>query len=119
VLVTVLMVPMVLFAVLAVVQYGLAYHARQVLAGATQDGAAAGARRTSSAAAGAGLADSLIEGSAGQLLSSHTSAASSDGTRVTVRSTGRVVRVLPFFPSITVAASASATVERFEPQGAP
>jgi Flp pilus assembly protein TadG len=113
------MVPLILFAVLAVVQYGLAYHARQVLAGATQDGAAAGARRTSSAAAGAGLTDSLIEGSAGKLLASHTSAASSDGTRVTVRSTGRVVRVMPFFPSITVAASASATVERFEPQGAP
>ena len=36
-----LMVPLVLIALLAVVQYGLAYYARQVLAGATQDGAAA------------------------------------------------------------------------------
>jgi Flp pilus assembly protein TadG len=119
VLVTVLMVPLVLLSVLAVVQYGLAYHARQVIAGATQDGAAAGARRSSSPAAGAGLATSLIEGSAGQLLSSHSSRASSNGDVVTVVSTGKVVQVMPFFPSITVSASASAAVEKFEPQGAP
>jgi Flp pilus assembly protein TadG len=119
VLVTVLMVPLVLVSVLAVVQYGLAYHARQVLSGATQDGAAAGARRASSPGAGAGLADTLIEGSAGQLLSSHSTAASSDGRRVTVRSTGQVVRVMPFFPAITVTATASAAVERFQPQGTP
>jgi len=119
VLVTVLMVPLVLIAVLAVVQYGLAYHARQVLAGATQDGAAAGARRASSPGAGAGLADSLIEGSAGQLLSSHSSTGSTNGQTVTVVSTGQVVQVMPFFPSITVSASASATTEKFEPQGAP
>ena len=41
------------------------------------------------------------------------------GDVVTVESIGQVVRVLPFFPSITVSASASATVERFEPQGSP
>ena len=41
-LVTVLMVPLVLIAMLLVVQFGLAYHARQVVAGATQDGAASG-----------------------------------------------------------------------------
>jgi Flp pilus assembly protein TadG len=119
VLVTVLMVPLILLAVLAVVQYGLAYHARQVVAGATQDGAAAAARRGSSPGAGAGLATSLIEGSAGELLSSHSSTASSNGDLVTVVSTGQVVQVMPFFPSITVSASASAALERFEPQGAP
>jgi hypothetical protein len=119
VLVPVLMVPLVLIAVLAVVQYGLAYHARQVLAGATQDGAAAGARIASSPGVGAGLADVLIEGSAGQLLSSHSSTASSDGEAGTVMSTGEVVRVMPFFPSITVSATASATIEKFAPQSAP
>ena len=118
-LVTVIVVPLVLIAVLAVVQYGLAYHARQVLSGATQDGAAAGARRGSSPGAGAGLADSLIEGSAGRLLSSHLSTASSDGSSVTVDSTGQVIRVMPFFPSITVSASASAALEKFQPQNAP
>jgi len=117
--VTVLMTPFVLISVLAVVQYGLAYHARQVVAGATQDGAAAGARRSSSPGAGAGLADSLIAGSAGQLLTSHSSNASSDGNVVTVVSTGQVIQVLPFFPSITVSASASAAVEKFAPQGSP
>jgi Flp pilus assembly protein TadG len=117
--VTVLMVPLVLIAMLLVVQFGLAYHARQVVAGASQDGAASGARRGSSPGAGAALADDLIAQSAGQLLTSHSSSASTSGDVVTVQSTGRVVRVMPFFPTITVRATASAAVERFEPQGAP
>lgn len=115
-LVTVLMVPLILLTVMLVVQFGLAYHARQVLAGASQDGAAAAARHDSSPAAGAALADSMIEQSAGQLLSSHSSTASSDGQRVTVQSTGQVITVLPFFPSITVNAAATATIENFAPQ---
>jgi Flp pilus assembly protein TadG len=113
------MVPLVLLAMLLVVQYGLAYHARQVVAGASQDGAASGARRGSSAAAGAVLADSLIEGAAGSLLTSHGSTGWTDGDVVTVRSSGDVVRVVPFLPTITVRATASARVEVFEPQGSP
>ena len=46
---TVIVVPVVLLAMLLVVQFGLAYYARQVLAGAAQDGAAAAARRDSPA----------------------------------------------------------------------
>ena len=112
------MVPLVLVATMLVVQFGLAYHARQVLAGATQDGAASGARRESSAGAGAALADSLIEQSAGSLLTAHSSSGSSDGRTVTVVSTGEVVRVMPLFPTIAVRAQASAKVERFQAQGA-
>ena len=118
-LVTVLMVPLVLIAMLLVVQFGLAYHARQVVAGATQDGAASGARRDSSGGTGAALADSLIEQGAGTLLVSHSSSGSSSGETVTVVSTGEVVKVMFFFPTITVNAQASARVEEFEPQGAP
>lgn len=118
-LVTVLMVPVVLIATLLVVQFALAYHARQVVAGATQDGAASGALTQSSPAAGAALADGLIEDSAGAVLTSHSTSVTSDGRRITVWGRGSVVRVLPFFPSITVTASASATMERFDPAGAP
>lgn len=117
-MVSVIMVPLVMVALLMAVQFGLAYHVRQVLAGATQDGAASGARRESSAGAGATLADSLIEQSAGQLLTSHSSTGFSDGEVVTVESTGQVIKVMPLFPSITVRARASATVEEFEPQDA-
>lgn len=115
--VTVMMVPLVLITVMLVVQFGLAYHARQVMAGAAQDGAASAARQGSGVGAGASLADSLIEQSAGQLLTSHSTAGSSDGARVTVTARGRVVSVLPLFPSIDVSASGSAAIEEFEPQG--
>ena len=113
------MVPVILLATLFVVQFGLAYYARTVLAGATQDGAAAGARRDSTPSQGSALADDLINQSASALLSSHTAHASTDGRTVTVTAQGNVVSVLPFIGSITVRASASATVEQFDPQGPP
>ena len=50
---------------------------------------------------------------------SHSSSGSSSGETVTVVSTGEVVKVMFFFPTITVDAQASARVEEFEPQGAP
>lgn len=118
-LVTVLVVPVVLIATLLVVQFAFAYHARQVVAGATQDGAASGARRQSSPAAGAELANGLIEASAGAVLASHSTSVANDGRRITVSGRGNVVRLLPFFPTITVAASASATLERFDAAGTP
>ncbi|MCU1388080.1 MAG: hypothetical protein JWL72_1418 [Ilumatobacteraceae bacterium] len=113
------MVPVILLATLFVVQLGLAYYARSVLAGATQDGAAAGARRDSSPSEGSALADDLIDQSASALLNSHTAHASTDGQTVTVTAEGKVVSLLPFVGSITVRASASATVEQFDPQGQP
>ena len=117
--VTVLMVPLILIAMMLVVQFGLALYARQVLAGAVQDGAATAARVDSSPAAGEALANELIVTSAGQLLSSHSTSAGSDGEQVTVSASGRVVRVLPLMPAITISATGSATIERFEPQSAP
>jgi Flp pilus assembly protein TadG len=116
--VTVLMVPLVLVAAMLVVQYGLAYHARQVMAGAAQDGAASAARQGSGPRAGAGLADALIEQAAGSLLTSHSTSGSSDGDRVTVTARGRVVSLLPFFPGPEVSARGSARIEEFVPQGA-
>jgi len=116
--VTVLMVPLVLMTVMAVVQFGLAYYARQVLAGAVQDGAAAGARQDSSPGTGAALADELISEAASALLSSHSASGSSDGERVIVEASGQVVSVFPFWSGPTVSATGSATIEEFEPQSA-
>jgi Flp pilus assembly protein TadG len=114
----VIVVPVVLLAMLLVVQFGLAYYARQVLAGAAHDGAAAGARVDSSPGEGAALAEQLIGEAAGSLLDSYGASADSDGDTVTVTATGEVVSLLPFFGTITVKATGSANVERFEPQGA-
>lgn len=111
-----LIVPLVLVAAMLVVQVGLAYHARQVLAGATDDGANTGARLGASPADGASLAGRLIDSASGPLLESTEVTASSDGDIVTVTATARVAALLPFFDSITVSATSTARVEQFEPQ---
>jgi Flp pilus assembly protein TadG len=113
------MVPVVLITILFVVQFGLAYYARQVAAGAAQDGAAAGARQSSSPEVGAALTEQLISEAGGSLFESHDASAASTGEVVTVTVTGEVVSLLPFFGTITVAATGSARVEQFNPQGGP
>jgi Flp pilus assembly protein TadG len=113
----VIVVPVVILALMMVVQFSLAYYARQVLAGATQDGAAAAARQGSNPGAGQMLADQLIEEAASNLFASHTTTGTATGTTVTVTATGKVVSLLPFFGSITVRASGSARIEEFDPQG--
>ena len=115
---TVVMVPVVLMAVLFVVQFGLAYHARQVLAGATQDGAAAAARLDAGPADGAALAGQLIDAAAGNLLADIAVSSDRSNDTVTVRASGRVVSVLPMVDGITVRAASTAKVETFDPQGA-
>jgi Flp pilus assembly protein TadG len=113
----VITVPLVIVALMMVVQFSLAYYARQVLAGATQDGATAAARQGSNPAAGQVLAEQLIDEAGANLFTSHATTASSAGSTVTVTATGEVVSLLPFFGSITVRASGTARVEEFDPQG--
>jgi hypothetical protein len=113
------MLPVVLVALLFVVQFGLTYYARQVLAGAVQDGAAASARLDASLGDGEVLAESLIGEAGSALLDSYDVTVASDGEVVTMAATGEVVSLLPFFGSLTVEASASARIETFDGQGAP
>ena len=113
-----LMVPVVLLAMLLVVQFALAYYARTVMAGAAQDGASAAARQNATRDEGIALTNSLVEDSAGSLLDSHTVTATATGDVITVEVQGEAVSLLPFFGTITVRASGSARVEQFEPQGA-
>lgn len=116
---TVVMLPVVIVALLFVVQFGLTYYARQVLAGAAQDGAAAAARLDSSTAEGEALTRTLIDQSGDSLFDSYGATASSDGDVVTIVTTGEVTSLLPFLGSITVRAFASARVEEFDAQGEP
>jgi hypothetical protein len=112
------LIPVVFIAVMLVVQFALAYHARQVLAGATQDGAAAAARYQSSPGDGVILTRSLIAGSAGGLVHDTSVTASSTQRAVTVEASAQVISLLPFFQGITVRAASSAAFETFNPQGA-
>ncbi len=115
--VTTIMVPLIVIAVMFVVQVGLAYYARQVVAGAVQDGAATGATYGFSPADGGSTAETLIEQSAGHLTTGRSTTWTLDGDVVTVSSTATVVKVFPIFPTFTVTAESSATLEQFRPQG--
>ena len=108
---------MVVLTLMFVVQFSLAYYARQVLAGAAQDGAAAAARQGASAADGTALADQLIDEAGGSLLDGHSTSVSQTAGTVTVTATGKVVSLLPFFGTIIVKATGTAHVETFDPQG--
>ena len=93
----------VLLAMLLVVQFGLAYYARTVVAGAAQDGAAAAARQSASPADGVALAESLVERSRrlpARLAHRRRPRPTATPSRSTV--TGEVVSLLPFFGTITV-----------------
>ncbi len=116
---TTIVVPLVLAALLTVVQFGLAYHAHRVLAGAANDGAAAGARAGSTASDGAAVADDLLRQSGSGVLRSYAADGSVSGDRVVVVTSADVVKVLPFLPTMHLRASASAAVERFRPEGTP
>lgn len=114
-----LMMPLIVLALMFAVQVGLAYHARQVVSGAVQDGAATAAMSGSSPGDGEATAQTLIEGSAGNLLNGSSVNGSSSGEVATVSASATVVKVFPFFPTFTVSAESSATLERFRPQGGP
>lgn len=109
--------PLVLLGVMLIVQFGLAYHAQNVLSGAAQDGAAAGARTDGTPADGAAVTQQLIDVSASSLLTSSSTTAERRGDRVVVTVTGEVVSLIPFVDSLTVRASASSPTEDFFPQG--
>lgn len=113
------MVPFILVGMMMVVQFGLAYYAQQVMAGAAQDGAASGARDGASPAAGQAVADDLARSGASHLLTSYSSSSTSGANTITVTTRGNVIKVFPLFPSITVSATGSASIEQFVPQGSP
>lgn len=112
------MVPVILLATLLVVQFSLAYYARTVVAGAAQDAAATAARRDASAADGVALAGALVDEAGGSLLDSYEVNTSTNGDVVTVTVRGQAVSLLPFFGTISVAATSSARIEEFAAQGA-
>lgn len=116
---TVVMLPVVLLALLFVVQFGLTYYARQVLAGAAQDGAAAAARLDASPSEGQALTSNLIDEAGSSLLENYDVSAAADAEQVTITARGDVISLLPFFGTVTVEASASARNEDFDPQGEP
>lgn len=113
---TIVVLPTLLIAMMLVVQFALAMHTRQVMAGAAQDGAAAGAAVDSTPGAGLAITDSLVTSAVGGLVDDYSSAVVSNGSEITVTVRANATKVFPLFPTITMTASASAAIERFRPQ---
>lgn len=109
----IVVLPTMLIAMMLVVQFGLAMHARQVMAGAAQDGAAAGAASDSSPGAGVAVTDQLVTSTVGGLVNNYSSSVTSNGTDITITVRGDATKVFPLFPTISLSASSSATLERF------
>jgi len=112
----IVVLPTLLIAMMLVVQFALAMHTRQVMAGAAQDGAAAGAAADSSPGAGLAVTDSLVTSTVGGLVDDYSSSVTSNGADVTITVRANATKIFPLFPTITMTASASANVERFRPQ---
>lgn len=112
----IVVVPVLLITVLLVVQAGLALHARQVMSASAQDGAAAGAALDSSPGAGQAVTDSLVNTTVGGLVTSYNSTVSVSADEVTITTRANATKVFPLFPTISLTASGSAPIERFDPQ---
>jgi hypothetical protein len=108
----VLVTPVLLLAVLLVVQLALWMHAAQVADAAAAKGAAAAALRSGTAADGVQAA-SVVVTQAGSVLAAPPRA--TRGTTATVEVRVRLTRIVPGLPSV-VTRRAVAPVERFLPE---
>jgi len=88
--VTVLIVPVVMVCVLLVVQFALAYHARQIASAAAVDAAHAEAAFDAPPNAGTDTAQRLLDANAARLLTNVTVTVIPDANDVTVTITGTV-----------------------------
>lgn len=112
-----MMVPFIIVSMMLVVQFGLAYYGRQVLAGAAQDGAATAALDGSSTGKGIEVANQLIANGGGGWIVNPTVTGARTGDVIEIRASGTAIQLVPFIPPIRITANGSATVEEFAPQG--
>lgn len=106
--------PIVLLLIVLIVQAGLLWHTRNVLAAAAQAGADAGRQHGSTAAGARGAALDFLARTAGEALTAPTARATRDAERVTVEVSGTAPSVLPI-PGLQlrISAGAVAATERF------
>jgi Flp pilus assembly protein TadG len=112
----VLLVPVLLFLVMLVVEFGLWFHAQHVAQAAADEGARAAKVEGRTSADGAARANGFLDQAASDLLEDRTVDANrtTELSSVTVR--GHVVGVVPGL-HLAVRAQATDPVERFRPDG--
>ena len=105
----------VMLLVLGLLQFGLWYHAQHVVIGAAQEGAHAAALERASPGDGEKRAEEVTRAGLGSL-SEDVSVSSSATERVaTINVRANLAPLVPFFPTLTLAAEAKAFKERFIP----
>lgn len=105
----------VMLLVLGLLQFGLWYHAQHVVIGAAQEGAHAAALDRAFPADGEKRAEEVTRAGLGSL-SEDVSVSSSATERVaTINVRAKLAPLVPFFPTLTLAAEARAFKERFIP----
>jgi Flp pilus assembly protein TadG len=111
---TVIVAPVLLFALMLIVQFGLMFHARNVAEQAAQDGAAAGRRYDGTEAAAHEQATNFLAQVVGNTLTNRSVTVQRTDQAATVTVTGTVVSVVPGL-HLHVEESASGPVERYAP----
>lgn len=114
----VLILPAVLLTIMLVVQFALAYHARQVLTQAAQDAAFAGSAQNASPDTASTVANRVIADAGSGLVRDVSVDVRSDTERVHVTIDATVVSVVPGF-ALHVDGDAESPTETFRPQQAP
>ena len=112
--------PVLLAVIVAIVQYGLWYHARSLALAAAQQGVTAARTYTAEPAAGTQAAREFLDSHAADTLTAVTITTATAGPgQVGVQVSGRAMSIVPGIPGLDVTQSAAGPIERFTTAGAP
>ena len=110
--------PVLLAVIVAIVQYGLWFHARSLALAAAQEGVTAARAYAADPAIGPDRAREFLQAHGSDTLTDITATATSPGAgQVGVEVTGRSLSLLPGVPGPVVTQSAEGPVERFTVAG--
>ena len=110
--------PVLLAVIVAIVQYGLWFHARSLALAAAQEGVTAARSYAADPAIGPDRAREFLQAHGSDTLTDITATATSPGAgQVGVQVTGRSLSLLPGVPGVAVTQSAEGPVERFTVAG--
>ena len=112
--------PVLLAVIVAIVQYGLWYHARSLALAAAQQGVTAARTYTAEPAAGTQAAREFLDSHAADTLTAVMITIVTPGPgQVGVQVSGRAMSIVPGIPGLDVTQSAAGPIERFTTAGAP
>lgn len=109
----VIVLPVIMLAILACMQFCLLFFAQSVALAAAQEGVRAARAERAARDAGAEVARSYAERTAGGFLHSISASVGGDATTVRVILRGESLSLVPFLPAITVTEEAAGAVEQF------